>query len=80
MVYEGINVCMQNGKLDDIEIAYYINKIKKMSKSKQLRKISFIIGNGYMDIRYIFKNYPFERIWRVNIDNATTESIRNVNV
>lgn len=79
-VYEGINVSMQNGKLDDVEIAYYVNKIKKMSKGKELRKISFIIGNGYMDLRYAFKNYPFERIWRVSIDNASTETMRNVNV
>ena len=79
-VYEGVNVSMQNGKLDDVEIAYYVNKIKKMSKGKELRKISFIIGNGYMDLRYAFKNYPLERIWRVAIDNASTESVRNVNV
>lgn len=79
-VYEGVDVCMQNGKLDEVEIAYYINKIKRTSKSKELRKLKFIIGDGYMDLRYKFKNYPFERIWRISIDNNSTESVRNVNV
>lgn len=34
LVYEGITVYMQNGKLDDVEIAYYINKLKEYPRVK----------------------------------------------
>ena len=63
MVYEGITVYMQNGKLDDVEIAYYINKLKRVSKGKELKRVTFILGDEYVDLRYLFKNYPFERIF-----------------
>ena len=38
LFYDGIKVYMQNGKLDDVEIAYYINKIRKTHKSLDIRK------------------------------------------
>lgn len=69
MFYDGIRVYMQNGKLDDVEIAYYIDKLKKIYKSKELKRISFILGENYIDLRYIFKAYPFERIWRVSTED-----------
>lgn len=34
MFYDGIKVYMQNGKLDDVEIAYYIDRLKKYIKVK----------------------------------------------
>ena len=37
MFYDGIKVYMQNGKLDDVEIAYYIDRLKKIYKSKELK-------------------------------------------
>lgn len=52
LFYDGIKVYMQNGKLDDVEIAYYINKIRKTHKGKILKRISFILGEGYIDLRY----------------------------
>ena len=33
LFYDGIKVYMQNGKLDDVEIAYYINKITHCASS-----------------------------------------------
>lgn len=52
LFYDGIKVYMQNGKLDDVEIAYYINKIRKTHKGKILKRISFILGEGYIDLTY----------------------------
>ena len=72
LFYDGIKVYMQNGKLDDVEIAYYINKIRKTHKGKILKRISFILGEGYIDLRYMFQSYPFERIWR-----SPQSSVRN---
>lgn len=74
MFYEGIKVYMQNGRLDEVEIAYYIEKIKKMYKRKELKRISFILGEDYIDLRYIFKACPFERIWRISTENKLIES------
>lgn len=74
MFYEGIKVYMQNGRLDEVEIAYYIGKIKKMYKRKELERISFILGEDYIDLRYIFKAYPFERIWRISTENKFIET------
>ena len=39
LFYDGIKVYMQNGKLDDVEIAYYINKIRKTHKGKNPKNV-----------------------------------------
>lgn len=75
LFYDGIKIYMQNGKLDDVEIAYYINKIRKTHKGKILKRISFILGEGYIDLRYMFQSYPFERIWRISIEDRLIESV-----
>ena len=75
LVYEGITVYMQNGKLDDVEIAYYINKLKRISKGKELKRVTFILNDEYLDLRYLFKNYPFERIWRISTCNNSAAAI-----
>lgn len=82
LFYDGIKVYMQNGKLDDVEIAYYIkeiayyiNKIRKTHKGKILKRISFILGEGYIDLRYMFQSYPFERIWRISTKDRLIESV-----
>ena len=75
MVYERITVYMQNGKLDDVEIAYYINKLRRISKGKELKRVTFILGDEYVDLRYLFKNYPFERIWRISTCNNSAAAI-----
>ena len=66
---------MQNGKLTDLEINYYINKLKKIYQSKKLQRISFILGEGYIDLRYMFQSYPFERIWRISTEDRLIESV-----
>ena len=65
MSFDNIKIYMQNGKLTDLEINYYINKLKKIYQSKKLQRISFILGEDYIDLRYMFQSYPFERIWRI---------------
>ena len=75
LFYDGIKVYMQNGKLDDVEIAYYINKIRKTHKGIILKRISFILGEGYIDLRYMFQSYPFERIWRISTKDRLIESV-----
>ena len=75
LFYDGIKVYMQNGKLDDVEIAYYINKIRKTHKGKILKRISFILGEDYIDLRYMFEAYPFERIWRISTKDRLIESV-----
>ena len=65
MSFDNIKIYMQNGKLTDLEINYYINKLKKIYQSKKLQRISFILGEDYIDLRYMFESYPFEIIWRI---------------
>lgn len=77
-VYFGIrrnNSIYANGKLDDVEIAYYINKLRRISKGKELKRVTFILGDEYVDLRYLFKNYPFERIWRISTCNNSAAAI-----
>lgn len=66
---------MQNGKLNDVEIAYYINKIRKTHNGKILKRISFNLGEGYIDLRYKFQSYPFERVWRISTEDKLIESV-----
>ena len=66
MLFNGVKVFVQNGKLDDVDVAYYINKIQRTSKGKDLQRLSLVMGDDYVDLRYRFKNYPFERIWRLS--------------
>lgn len=75
MLVDGVKVFVQNGKLDDNDVAYYINRIKQISKGKELQRISFIIGDEYIDLRYLFKGYPFERIWRIPHCEGPVESV-----
>ncbi len=75
MSFDNIKIYMQNGKLTDLEINYYINKLKKIYQSKKLQRISFILGEGYIDLRYMFQSYPFERIWRISTEDRLIESV-----
>ena len=75
MSFDNIKIYMQNGKLTDLEINYYINKLKKIYQSKKLQRISFILGEGYIDLRYMFQSYPFERIWRISTKDRLIESV-----
>ena len=36
MSFDNIKIYMQNGKLTDLEINYYINKLKKIYQSKKI--------------------------------------------
>ena len=65
MSFDNIKIYMQNGKLTDLEINYYINKLKKIYQRKKLQRISFILSEDYIDLRYMFESYPFEIIWRI---------------
>ena len=75
MSFDNIKIYMQNGKLTDLEINYYINKLKKIYQSKKLQRISFILGEDYIDLRYMFEAYPFERIWRISTEDRLIESV-----
>ncbi len=74
MLFDGVKVFVQNGKLDNADIEYYIEKIKRTSKGKMLQRLSIILGEEYVDLRYTFKNYPFERIWRISMCSSSAES------
>lgn len=65
---------MQNGQLNDVEVAYYINKIKNIYKKRELKRISFFLGDGYIDLKYLFKEFPFERIWRISTSEQLIQS------
>ena len=66
MLFDGVKVYVQNGNLDDVDVAYYISKIRSISKHKELQRVSFSVTDDYVDLRYKFKGYPFERIWRLS--------------
>lgn len=74
MIYDGIRVYMQNGKLDDVEIAHYINMLKDIYKKRELKRIAFSFGEDYIDLKYLFKEFPFERVWRITTSNKLIES------
>lgn len=41
MSFDNIKIYMQNGKLTDLEINYYINKLKKIYQSKKITTYIF---------------------------------------
>ena len=69
MFIDGIGVVVENGQLSPEEVQFYINKIEKNSQ-KKLQKITFSLGDGYMDLRYAFRGFPFERIRRLSLAAA----------
>lgn len=67
MLIDNVHVTIEDGQLEKSEIQYYIGKIKKHSKGKELKSIDFKLTDDYVDLRYAFHSIPFERIRRVNI-------------
>ena len=65
MLIDQIRILVENGPLDEKEILYYIAEIKKRSRGKTLKSITFRLADDYMDLRYSFQSFPFERIRRV---------------
>ena len=66
MFIDGIGVVVENGQLSPEEVQFYIQKIERHSQ-KNLQNITFVVGDGYMDLRYTFRNFPFERIRRISL-------------
>jgi len=65
MLIDQIRIIVENGPLDEKEVLYYIAEIKKHARGKILKSITFRLADGYMDLRYSFQSFPFERIRRV---------------
>ena len=72
MGVDGIGVVVENGQLSPEEIQFYIQKIEKHSQ-KSLQKITFSLGDGYMDLRYAYRGFPFERIRRISLAAANRD-------
>lgn len=66
MLIDHIRVTIENGLLEEKEIQYYIDAIRHSAKGKSLKNLSFRIADDYMDLRYSFQGFPFERIRRVS--------------
>lgn len=76
MSFDNIKIYMQNGKLTDLEINYYINKLKKIYQSKKLQRISFILGEDYIDLRYMFEAYPLKEYGESPLKNNIKKDYR----
>lgn len=66
MIVDDIHVTVEKGSLNVNEINYYIHKIKKISPDKKLKSLALYLGDGFVDMRYSFHQFPFERIRRIN--------------
>ncbi len=66
MMIDNVTVIIESGALSAKEIERYIRKIQRHSKGRTLRRVSFRLADGYLDLRYIFHGIPFERIRRIS--------------
>lgn len=64
MMINDIRVNIEKGSFSAADAARYIEQIKKTSKFT-LKKITFSRSDDFLDIRYSFREIPFERLRRL---------------
>ena len=66
MTIDNVTVIIESGALSAREAERYIRKIQRHSKGRTLKRVSFRLADGYLDLRYSFEGLPFERIRRIS--------------
>ena len=69
MMIDNIRVIIEKGSFSAKDAQYYIEQIQKTTKFT-LKKVTFARSDHYLDIRYAFKEIPFERLRRVSLASA----------
>jgi len=65
MTIDNVTVIIESGALSAKEAERYIRKIQRHSKGRTLKRVSFRLADGHLDLRYAFEGIPFERIRRI---------------
>ena len=71
MMIDNVTVVIESGALSVKEAERYIRKIQRHSKGRTLKRVSFRMTDGYLDLRYGFEGIPFERIRRISHETTT---------
>lgn len=66
MTIDHVHVMVENGQLDESEIRYYVHLLQRQARGKKLKSLALTIGSDYIDMRYSFHAFPFDRIRRVS--------------
>ena len=66
MLIDQICVSVENGELEEDKIRYCIEHIKQCAGNKQLKSLTFYMGENFVDLRYSFYDFPLERIRRMD--------------
>ena len=68
MTIDNVTVIIESGALSAKEAERYIRKIQRHSKGRTLKRVSFRLADGHLDLRYAFEGIPFERIRRISYE------------
>lgn len=66
MMMDNVTVIIESGAISAKEAERYIRKIQRHAKGRTLKRVSFRLADGHLDLRYAFEGIPFERIRRIS--------------
>ena len=69
MLIGNVRVVIENGPLSAERASFYIEKIQKSLKNHILKRVTFTLLEGSMDLRCRFVGLPFECIQRVPLSS-----------
>lgn len=70
MNFEGIKVVLDKSLPKDVDIQYYVKKLRAQHRNQEIKRISFVFQDKALLIRYTLKNNPFECILRISTDDS----------
>lgn len=60
-----IIITVENGEMDEQEIAAYVAHVRKNNPGQNIRSLSLTIDGDYVDMRYELEPLRFQRIRRI---------------
>ena len=77
MLIDSVNVIIENGAFSVEDAQTYISLIKRTKKHLTLKKVVFSRNDTFLDIRYSFREIPFERIRRIALTDKQMKRVVN---
>lgn len=71
MTVDHMNVIVENGEMNEVEVKSYITYIRKLNRGKTIKSLELIIGENCVDLKYTFAEFPFQRIRRLERSKFT---------
>jgi hypothetical protein len=69
MMIDDVRVMIENGTFSAEDVKYYVDALKHSLTKFTLKKVTLSRTENFVDLRYAFKEIPFERIRRVSLSS-----------